>query len=826
MKVLSPSRIMVWGYLCALAACIQLRTPLTETTTPMPSPTPSVDVSVCSTQIVDAGQKGSVAAVARGLYSDTKIDPVSSNSATAFVDQSALSLKLVYWNGTRFVREIVSGDGNGAFVRLVFRSDGTPVVLWTLGISVKAAVRSAPLGTPGYWVAGVIDTGTAPRALEVSINPLNQISAVFLTDAAATGRAKYLYCDAPCASPSNFQAMAPNPYIENTNINVSETATGVAWCKSSASTYFPAAVYSVAGSVRYAVCRQSTLANCSLNTNWTAANVVATNNLSSKLWIDSTVTGDVPVVVTLGAAGIVPYRMGTTTCTLAPGAFTAGAAIGTSTSGNQWMSLMKDGLGKFHLVANEGTTGVKYYNSTTTDAVAAWNPGAAVETTALAAAHGGGGDINIAKSSLFMSYPTNVAPFDLKLARVNDYSMLPSATTYSRFVPDLSGNVQLGTAGQQLKNIAAASTSQKIPALAYVDYSIGAVAGAKLKFALRSGAHSDSSWASVFIPGTINPMFPSLIFDAFDSPWISYYDSGTTRFYLTTNSKTDGSGNWSTYEFPATPAGVPIALPAANNTALALRSVGDVSNPVMIVVDTNATSKGVKASLFNATTQTWSTVAVVDPLVGGALGAAHLTASQDNSGNVVVAFQDLSLTRVKYASSANGTTWSSPISVSGIGQGVGAVIAVNPVDGKPSISYYDQPNNAVYYANCTTTIPTCLSANWATQKIESAAGISTLTAATGQLLTTSLAFSPQGAPWVFYPRGQGNDGNLIRATNTSGSWVATIHASGTYGNLPGSAPLNFGVAGWNVVTSMNAGSGPVSSFIGSGNTLYSTSCGD
>ncbi len=417
-------------------------------------------------------------------------------------------------------------------------------------------------------------------------------------------------------------------------------------------------------------------------------------------------------------------------------------------------------------------------------------------------------------------------PYDLKLARVNDYTVISSAASYSRFVPDLTGNLQLGAGGQQLKNIAAASTSLGLPALAYVDFSVGGAAGAKLKYARRNGGRGNSPWEKVLVPGTVNPMFPSLAFDDDDNPWISYFDSATLRFFITMNSRSDGNGTWSTYEFPSIPAGAPSGLPAANNTALLMFKVGGISSPLVVIVDNNAGSKGVKAALFNSNTQTWSAVALIDNLASGALGAAHLNAAIDSSNNVGIIYQDLSATRARYSFSTNGTTWSTPISISGIGQGVGAKIAVNSKTGKPAASYYDQPYNTVYYAGCSTSIPNCVSAKWSPVQVDSATGVSGLTAATGQLLSTALMFSPSGTPWLFYPAGQSASGSLMRASNSGSTWNSAIQVSGTSGNLPGSSAMNFGVSGWNVVSSLNSVLGPVASFIGPGNSLYSVSCGD
>ena len=468
------------AFVLALSFCLALTSCKKDDVPSIPaapvSNSSSGNPTQCTTSVIDSGQKGAVAAVARGSYSDTKMIPTTSSPATAYIDQTGNNIKITYPNGATWATEVVAGDGTGAFLRLAFTSAKIPFVFWTLGANLKVAIRSAALGTTGTWTAGVIDTGTAPRAVEVSVNPLDQIGVVFITDTAVAGRPKFLYCDTGCNSPTSFQTMSSSPFLENTNVVAAEVATGMAWCKASASTYYPAATYGVTGLTKYAVCIQANLANCLNGANWTTSQVVATGNVSSKLLLNSSVTGDVPKVVSLGAAGIVPYRMGVTQCSSAPIAFAnVGATIGTATSGNQWMTLMQDGVGDFHIVANESTTSVRYYNSTGIDIAAGFNAAGVIETTTTPAATGGGADINPTLTEIWSSYGLNVAPFDLRLGLVNNYTTASNLALFSRFTPDLTGNVQLMTASTQLKNIATASTSSKIPAVAYVDFSIGAV---------------------------------------------------------------------------------------------------------------------------------------------------------------------------------------------------------------------------------------------------------------------------------------------------------------------------------------------------------------
>jgi hypothetical protein len=824
LQILEMRRLFLLGLTLLVATGCAPKQPNAATVTPPSSANGPSSIVSCTTALVDSGQKGSSASVGRGAYSDVKIIPGTSSPAMAFTDVSAVSLKFNYWNGTQFVDEIIAGDGAATSLRLAFFSDGTPIVIWATGTNLKAAIRNGPMtGTSKGWSAGVIDTGIAPRAVDISINPLNQVAVAFLTDTAVSGRPKFLYCDAPCSSPSHFQTMSTNPYIENTNVVAAETNIGVAWCKVSPTTYFPAAAYAVTGSTHFSMC-MNTLNNCLNGASWTNGAVVATGNTSTRLLIDATTVGDVPKVVSLGAAGVVPYRMGTSPCSSGVAAFTAGSAMGTATTGSQWMNFLKDASGKFHLMANESTTSVRYFNSTSTDPVLGWNAPGIVDTVTLPAASQGGADIDQTTSAIYVSYSQNSLPFDFKLARVNDFTQAASAATFTRFTPDLSGDMQIANVGAQLKQIAMATNAAKKPGIAYVDFSVGGAASAKLKFALNTSDGEVSHWTSFLVPGTLNPQFPSLVFDETSRPWIGYFDAALNRFFLTTNSLTDGSGTWSTYEFPVTPAGAPLALPAANNTAVALSTAAGVTNPVMFAIDTNAGSKGIRSAVLNKLTRSWNAPKVIDGLTTGALGAANLSADADSNGHVVVAYQDLTAARVKYSYSADAVTWTPANSISGVSQGQGVAIKLNPSTGKPAVSYFDQTNNAVYFNSCSGTPAACASGGWSPQQIEGAAGVSSLAASSAQLIASSVNFDASGSAFIFYPRGQLNDGNLVFSSNSSGAFNSSVAANGANANLPGSPALNFGIAGWGVAATSNNLGNFTAAYIGPGNRLYSSTC--
>ena len=149
------------------------------------------------------------------------------------------------------------------------------------------------------------------------------------------------------------------------------------------------------------------------------------------------------------------------------------------------------------------------------------------------------------------------------------------------------------------------------------------------------------------MPDTDEPQSPGLAFDQNGRPWISYYDPGTAQYYLATNTQGNGSGIWSLYQFPVAPGGAAAALPAANNTAVAMYYSGGVSYPVMIVTDTSATTK-IEAAVFNPFTANWQGGAM-SIVTLGANRAAHLTADFDTKGDVVIGYQDLTLTQAMYA---------------------------------------------------------------------------------------------------------------------------------------------------------------------------------
>ncbi|MFZ4402734.1 MAG: hypothetical protein ACOYOK_01415, partial [Pseudobdellovibrionaceae bacterium] len=341
-----------------------------------------------------------------------------------------------------------------------------------------------------------------------------------------------------------------------------------------------------------------------------------------------------------------------------------------------------------------------------------------IHTTTLNTAGGTniGADLNTTSKQIISSYGTAAGTFNITLGVVDNYTSPgdpgSASNVYHQLPIDDSGQIQLSTT--QINNVAIAATSNGQPAAAWVDFSTGVATTGRLKYSLRSGRSATDPWKVFIVPGAFAasaPQYPNLAFDHNDQPWIAYWDAqaaGAGRFILATNTSQDGSGLWTSYQFPVLAAGhgAPAAQPAANTPAIAMSYTNGVAVPVMIVID-NGTTPAVKAASFNPTTSAWSAVTTIESL--NANGAAFLTADWSTSSNqIVVAYQSLraGLVRVKYSASTDaGLTWpvnsSTAFSVSMITQGEGTTIKLNPLTGKPSIAYYDRTNARLFVADCT-----------------------------------------------------------------------------------------------------------------------------
>lgn len=813
--------------------------------------------SSCVSQTVDTGNKGNIAAGSRGTFSDTQIIPNSTNPAVAYVDTWGLSIKLSYYN-SGWNQEVVSGDLGATFIGLEFLSNGRPLVFWTNGgTTVKMASRSAALGSSGTWTTYILDTfaGGATRTLDVAVNPDDEIAVIYMsTNTTATARPRFIYCSSSCADGANYSVMSATENIEATgayNLTIAQVATGVAWCgvdtnaDSAVDDYYPAVTYGgQANSNRYAVCAQSNLANCLVNTAWSKQNyVAAVSNLAQKLIIDHNLVNDTPKIAALKAGTGVRTFIAASGCS-AVSAFTeSNQTIGGATIGNAWLNALKTSDGRFHIVANTTTTSLSYYNTTGTNFISSvanptqWNSVGTINTTTLAAASAttGGSAVIASTGQIVTSYYQAVNTFNLMLGTIQDYTVASGSAVLTNQYINNSGGIQLTTA--QTRNVSVGATSDGRPGIAYIDNSATTAATARLKYAFRDSTSNTVNYDVLVVPhlGT-TPMFPSLAYDHNNKPWIAYFDSNSTaassKFYLVTNTSSDGTGTWTTYQFPIASLTGTYALGATNDTALVMYKSGGVSYPVMVVIDNNNASQGVKVSKLTPSTGVWSTLTTIDAL--GATDGSWLSADSDSSGNIVVAYQSLTApVGVYYSYSSNGgTTWTTPKQVSVVATAGQAVsIKINPATSKPWISYFDRASNSAYYAYCSGTFSSCATSGWTNDDIETAAGVSALTAATtDQLLGSSLTFNSAGTATILYPLGMGTAvgiaeaGHLKRVdivgaggTETKSTFTSGLGASSNIA-------LNYGVNGWNVRSVRTSTGELVSAFVGAGNYLYSKSC--
>lgn len=788
------------------------------------------NLNSCQEKIVDYGQKGTVSAVSRGAASDVKIIPGTSSPSVAFADAGTLSLRFSFFNGTRYITEIIAGEGSASFVKLDYLSSGRPVVFWATGsTTLKAAFRSSPPGQSGTWTAAVIDSSTASRAISVKVNSLDEIAVLQITNTANTGRARFLYCPAGCASPTGFQTMSTGVQIESANIVPAQQVTDVAWCRVSQSDYYPAVVYGGNSVTRYAICRQSDLAQCLSEANWIKQNVVAGANVSASLHLDESLDGDIPKVALLKAgAGIKTYSMGSTSCAATPGAFTElTSTIGGSTSGSAWLKLLKDQSGQFHIIANEGTTSVRYYNNTNTNILSGtWAAAGVIDTITLTAGQTGGADYSPLDNRIYTSYPQAARGFNLMLASLQNINVASSSLQASLQSIDTSGALQLVSAPQ--KNLRLRLDSENRPGAAYVDFSPGAATGARLKYARRLTASPGSSWEISLVPNTTNPQFPDLAYDQQNHPWISYFDQTTNRFFLVTNSEADGSGIWSHYQFPIFPTGT-YTFPATNSTAVVMDQSQVPWQPVMIILDSTNTTQGVKAARLNPENGLWSNPELLDPM--GVSDGTSLSADANADGEIAVAFQDLTLGRLRYVASGDGgRSWGTVQSISAPNQGAGATIRLNPSTGSPLASFYDRANNKVAVSECSGDALACASQSWNSTEIDAMVGTSGLTnSATvpqDQLLSAAVSFYNDGTPYVSYTRTGAAGGQLLTAQFATADIKIYTLKTAINAGLIGTTPYNHGVGGWNISTAIGSTGNFESLFIGPGNWLYSKSCGN
>jgi hypothetical protein len=247
----------------------------------------------------------------------------------------------------------------------------------------------------------------------------------------------------------------------------------------------------------------------------------------------------------------------------------------------------------------------------------------------------------------------------------------------------------------------------------------------------------------------------------------------------------------------------------------------------MVVMNSTANGgQGVRASLFQPSSGSFSGVQTVDAL--GAGFGTRLDADWDKNGNIVLAWWDVTATRVEYSSSSNATTWlgtPAQISAPNVGR-EGLSIKISPATGRPSVSWYDRVSNLVQISRCTTDLLLCGSAgNWSPATVASAVGSSSIPVANEPLLSTSLSFSADGDPYVTYMTGIAATQQILGVADTlGGAWATTPLRHRPAAGVSGAAAVNFDMVGFNASSVRTSKGELVATYIGPGNWLQASSC--
>lgn len=833
-----------------------------------PSPTAAVTSNLCTaptTKILDYGERSTAATASlRGAFSDTAINPVNGYPAFIYTDAGVVGLKFLYWDGSKYNLEIVSAGLTYNFVKLVYLSDGRPLIFWANGATaIYMAARSSTDLTASTWNVTTIENVAAmtTRAVEATVSPDNKVG-VFYVNGAGTS-ARVILCNANCESASNYAGMgAVGNYISNTASNSSNSA-DIKFCNAGGGVYYPYVVYPGTANSIIARCTQSTLTSCLTPANWSNAaitdgtNATGANQFVAKLDIDLSSPQKFNVVARRATGTeLRAYTQNTGDCATGALSFSATSRVIATgaTLANAYGSLARDNDNKWHVVVNDGTANIRYYNSSGT-ITTAWNSVANVETTTIGAAGATRGGLAVDSNSdqLLLTYGRTAAgtPVQTLGNVVLAFSHCPAGATgcasttlaspssatgmvFGNIPLDVTGQVQLTTA--QLPNtLSVATTSVGRPAVAHIDFSAGSATTGRLKYKYRTGSLSSDSWTNIDIGTANSPQSISLAFDHNDQPWIAYYDANTLRYFLLTNSQTDGSGIWVQYQFPVAAAAA-ATLPATNNVALAMSYSAGVATPVMFISNSGAATRFVRAARFNPTTETWSNNTLLDT---GTNQFSKLSADFNALGTIVLAYHDTTNTAIRYTQSLNsGASWTTTAQIISGTMGMGLNIKLNPVSGLPALTFYERATNLVRYKSCTSALALCTSsANWnnlGTGIVESSAGVSGLTAAaTDGLLSASLSFTDAGYPEVIYNNGAGSDGHLYYSTtNATNPFFGTPTILNSSANAVETTPVaatpaNYGIGGWKAASVRSSVTGSLfTAFVGPGNYLYMKSCGD
>lgn len=808
--------------------------------------------SSSNTSVIWRGERSNATTVAvRGIWSDIKIIPSTTYPASVYTDAGCACIRYTYWNGTDWQTEIISAGNTTSFtfIRLAFLSTGIPVVVWSNSTTtLQLAIRNtASLATEGSWAITNLDTaGTAIRAVEIKVNPSDQVAILYARNTA--GSSHLILCTSSCSSGSNYSSPSTTLGTVGTNPN----SLGLGWCYSGTS-YYPVVALTGATNSSYAICRQSTLSNCLTGIAGWAGGALQTltgtgaNRVTLQLAVDDTTADAAVRAIAYNGSGLAYYQSsfaggGCSAGTV--GAIASGGTIsGTgANSGNAYLALQRVTGNNYHLIANETTTSVRYYN-TTGGSFTSWNAQGTVATATLAAAGATRGglavDASLSQAYTTFAKTTAAAPFNgnLVFGWVESTTVASNSATAEFYETPLTLDGQLQMTASQVPNLSVNATSSGRPGAAFVDYSSNAATVGVLRYGHRSGSSATDSWNIRAVPVVGQPQAVSLVYDSDDKPWIGFFDQQSLRFIAATNSQTDGTGIWSTYYFPFRTAVTAATAPAYHSVALAMDRAATSVTPVMIVGVANhgtVANTGIWSARLDPATGNWSNVTQIES-TNLANSNSNLTADFDTNGNIVVAYYDRSASnRVEYAQSTNGAvTWSTPTNVTTFtASGMGAKVKLNPSNSRPAITYYDRANNRVFYSYCATSLASCTSlANWSYSFVENlTAGVSGLAATSDGLLGTGLTFTSAGTAYVTYPIASGNSGVLALNNDSSGSFPlsSTLVAAKNSSTILNSAisAINFGQPGWNV-DSVRTSTGSLHSlFIGAGNWLYGTSCGD
>lgn len=821
------------------------------------------------TRVIDTGERSTAGAVmgVRGAFSDIAKIPGTTYPGIVYTDTGAVALKYTFWNGSAYKTEVIAGGLTTNFVRLVYLSTGKPLVFWSNGATAiyMAARSTASISEVGTWTVTAIDNVAAmtTRSVEASVSNLDQVAVFYING--ATTSARIILCGSNCDTASNYTGMGVVGNVINATASASTNTSDVKWCNAGGGVNYPYVAFGGTVNSLIGRCTQATLANCLTPANWSTTaitdgtNATGANQMFAKLDIGSTADSAFNVVARRATGTeIRAYTQNAGGCSSGALAFgsTQRLIASGATLGNSYASLTRDASNRWHLVVNDSTTSLRYFNELTGTITAAWNTVSVIETTTIAAAGvtRGGMIVDDTGSQVLVTYGRTAAGTPTQtLANVvlatNDCptsgtgcltSTLasPSSATgmiWANSLVDTTGQITLPTA--QIPNtISTAATSMSVPAVAYVDFSAGAATTGRLKYALRAGYSATDHWPSYDIASGLQPQSVALAFDHTNRPWVAFYDASSLRYYLATNNMTDGSGVWTTYQYPIANASAP-TLPAANNVALAMSYSSGVAKPLMFVTNSGAATKVMRAAVFNPATEAFTLDTQLDT---GVANFSAVSVDYNTSGVVVVAYYDTTNNAVKYNYSSNGgTTWGTAAAVSSALGGMGVQIKLNPVTSKPSIAYYDRSVNLLRYKYCSTAVASCTtSGNWSNLGlgvVESTAGISGLTAVgTDGLLQAALTFTATGQAWLAYPTGAGaaTSADLMMSYVSEDTGVFTLSSilnAGAYSiaTTPVAAtPANFGVGGW-MPSSVRTALGSLHTvYVGPGNFLQVTSCGD